>query len=66
MHLDTEKLGLEEREVLMAFALGAQRCDARAVELSNCRTCADRPDRYLRAAEILRKLIANTMGEDNV
>jgi hypothetical protein len=54
---------LEEREVLMALAIGKQRAQARAVELQHCRTCGDNAQRYFKAAEVLGKLI-NTMMED--
>lgn len=65
LSIDLEALGLYEREVLMAFALGMRRVQARANELTHCTQCADNAARYLRAGEILNKLIAHITEERN-
>lgn len=63
LEIDLQALGIQEREAVMAFSLGAQRCDARALELSQCPKCQDKPDRYIRAAEILRNIVNQLAGE---
>lgn len=55
--LDLDQLGISAQQAALAFALGAQRCSARAVELSNCPKCADQPQRYIDAAAVFRSLV---------